>query len=76
MILDYYREKWTIPPYMSPNHIYGPPLISINEIKEFKELLQRAEKYDREHNQANCGIEEKKRQFLNFAKELSIDIDL
>lgn len=45
------------------------------ELEEFRALLERARKYDREHNQPDCDNEEKKRKIKELADSLGVAID-
>ncbi len=63
-----------VPYYPIPEpirQIYPSPA----EIQEFRELLEKARKYDRENNQPDCEMEEKKKLLLEIAKKLGIKID-
>ena len=48
------------------------PPVTDREILEFRELLERARKYDREHNQPDCEMEEKKKKLMELAEQLGI----
>ncbi len=52
-----------------------PQLPSQEEINEFHELLRRARKYDKKHNEPDCEVEEKKEKLRKLAQELGITID-
>lgn len=44
------------------------------DIKEFKILLEKAKKYDEEHNQKECELESKKEKLRKLAEELGVEI--
>ena len=50
------------------------PMPSKDEIDEFRILLDKARKHDKENGEKDCGIEEKKVRFRKLAKELGIDV--
>jgi len=87
--MDHYWDKWrplplpTPPqPVIIPNYPYQyqqpptpmEPLISQAEIEEFRKLLERARLYDKEHNQPECELAEKKERIKKLAKELGVDL--
>lgn len=85
MIEDHYGDKWNKPPYkqvppadltqwpiVSPQPVINPP--TAEEIQEFRELLERAREYDKQHNEPDCNLEEKRQKLLDLAEELGIDI--
>lgn len=74
MIMDHYGDRWNQPPYRPTEFFPNPQPISPEEIKEFRELLERARKYDQEHNQPDCEVAEKRQKLLDLAEELGIDI--
>lgn len=72
MIADHYHEKWqTYLPSYSPLPVRIPTQA---EIDEFHTLLAKARKYDKENNQPDCELEEKKQKLLTLATELGITI--
>ncbi len=75
MIYDHYHDKWK--DYVRPVLPYIPyvPPISPEEVADFRKLLERARQYDREHNQPDCELEEKKQKLRKLAEELGVDID-
>jgi len=85
MIIDHYHHRWgrhlqpnpTIPNVTIPAVNPSPkvPAISAEEIEEFRELLERARAYDREHNQPDCGLEEKRQKIKDLAEELGVEIE-
>ena len=79
MIMDHYIDKWrpltpTMPYRPAPVVINVEPPITDAEIREFRELLERARKYDREHNEPDCEMESKKNAIKELAKVLGIDV--
>ncbi len=84
MIFDHYRERWNPPGYWPvppqtvplPQIIQTEPTISQEEIAEFRRLLERARKYDADHNQPDCEMEEKRAALLAIAKALGVEIEV
>lgn len=82
MIGDYYTDKWrTIPVYV-PTTYTGTYTTSEQELRdlkkevlEMKELLKRALKYDEEHDQPDCQLEDKLEKLRQVAKLVGVDID-
>lgn len=55
---------------------YWPPSIPTQEeIDEFRRLLEKAREYDKEHNEPDCEIEEKREKLRKLAVELGVEID-
>lgn len=78
MIMDHYHDKWKRPkPYTYPNVPAWPsqPIITPEEIAEFKRLLERAREYDKQNNEPDCEMEEKKDRIKKLADELGVKID-
>ena len=76
MVLDHYRERWhplTQRPWIVPG--VPVPQITPEEVAEFRKLLERAREYDRQHNQENCELEEKKALLKEMADRLGVNID-
>ena len=48
------------------------PRITEKEIKEFKELLEKARKWDEEHNEPDCESDDKINALLDLADELGV----
>lgn len=82
MVMDHYFDEWgrriipgtvpvPFPTYPAPLQ----PMVTPEEIAEFRRLLERARKYDIEHNQPDCEIEEKRKKLKDLAKELNVEID-
>lgn len=55
-------------------HVPAPPQISKEEVEEFRQLLERARKYDKERGEPDCELEEKRQELLKLAGELGVDI--
>lgn len=80
MIMDHYGDKWKglkpIDTTTSPFVVtYPEPAITDEEIREFRDLLERARKYDEEHGEPDCELREKKQKILDLAEEYGIEID-
>lgn len=82
MIMDHYWDKWPKPnptphwPQPNPLQPYIPPnLPTAEEIEEFRKLLERARKYDKDNNEPDCELQEKKDRLKKLADELGIKID-
>lgn len=86
MIIDHFNDKWyerwnkNIEPVIVPTPVtpFIPepqPQITQEELKEFKQLLERARKYDQENNQPDCELEEKKTLIKDLAKKLGVEIN-
>lgn len=80
MIAEHYIEKWSPPPqqpFPPLQPVYVPyPQITPEEVEELRKLLERAKKYDREHDEPNCELDEKKKILKELAKEWGIEIEL
>lgn len=86
MIMDHYRERWTLPPYqpLVPWIAFPPqppltplsdPRISDAELADFRKLLERAKKYDADNHEPDCELDEKKQALLKIAEQLGVKID-
>lgn len=75
MVNDFFHDKWQ--PRVPNPFVYPPiePAITSEELKEFRELLERAREYDKKHNQPDCELEEKKKKVLKLAEQLGVKID-
>lgn len=80
MVMDHYNDKWRVAP--SPNFypwvlpgVPAEPKITKEEIEEFRKLLERARQYDKDHNEPDCELAEKRQRLLDLADELGIEID-
>jgi len=76
MVMDHYYEKFqekkSIP---WPPYVYPPqPMITQEEIEEFRKLLERAKEYDKKNNEPDCELEEKRKKVKDLAKELGVEI--
>lgn len=89
MAMDHYRDIWEerkrgLDPFVSPLTPLSPfaptapvrtePAITDEEIREFRKLLERARKYDKEHGEPDCELGEKKDALRALAKQLGVDI--
>lgn len=79
-IFDQYYDRWTAPPFVAPNTGTGgvqftPWLPSTEEIQEFYDLLEKARKWDLEHNEPDCETAEKRQKLQDLAEELGIEIE-
>lgn len=82
MVSDHYLEKWDSRWNMNnPNPFYLNNTISRyefeelkKEVKELKELLIRAKKYDEEHHEHQCETEEKVRLLKEVAKLVGVEL--
>lgn len=88
MIMDHYHDQWykrlnpgpaiTPWPFVFP---VVPPVVpfvmppSQQEIEEFRQLLERARQYDKDHGQPDCELEDKRRKIRELAKELCVDVE-
>ena len=85
MVADHYTRKWDrwIPPRdMIPGHITindGPTKADFEELKkevrDLKELIIAAKKYDEENNQPDCENDEKFDKLRKIADLVGIDLD-
>ena len=88
MIMDHYTERWHH--HQQPVHPFTDGTdgtgqwqqtwpqrempINDEEVLEFRRLLDRARKYDRDNNEPNCEMDEKKQRLLELARELGADV--
>lgn len=85
MVMDHYDETWrrrinrTLPWRDQTNPITviypQPPLVSQEEVDEFRRLLERAREYDRRHAEPDCELDEKRRALKTLAREVGVEID-
>lgn len=76
MVMDHYRDRWEPWQHKPIINVAPPePQISPEEVAEFKRLLERAREYDKQHNQADCELDEKKAALKAIAKALGVNID-
>lgn len=83
MVMDHYGEKWgqwtqigwPYQPNVFPPAVPPEPRISQAEIDEFRSLLERARRYDKEHGEPDCELNAKKMRILALADELGVAID-
>ena len=50
------------------------PLPTQQELDEFRRLLERARKYDKDNGEPDCEMEEKKRRLKLIAEAMGVDI--
>lgn len=74
---EYNRQlyEWYIPADRDPSKMPVPPPPQ-EQIDEFNRLLERARKYDLEHQQKDCEMESKKETLRKLAKQLGITQEL
>jgi hypothetical protein len=88
MVVDHYSDKWSelyTPPYYiaPPGKLLGEVAVITKEefdalkkdVEEMKKLLQRAKKYDEEHNQPDCESEQKLKRLESLCELASIDFE-
>jgi hypothetical protein len=91
MVADHYGDEWqrrwdkwleeqrNNPPPPQPiipvPPLVTPPLVTQEEIDMLERLLEKAKKYDKEHNQPDCEMEEKKELLRKLAEKLGINLD-
>lgn len=77
MVAEHYIHKWSSPPFKLPNVVpipNNPRIPSQEEIDEFYALLERARKYDREHGQEDCELDDKRKALKAIAEEMGVEI--
>lgn len=78
MVMDHYREKWQpLVPDVQPQPLVLPvvvPMISAEDVAEFRKLLERAREYDKRNNEPDCELDEKRKAILDIAKQLGVEI--
>ena len=86
MVIDHYYDEWwrryyppPAMPFVWPNPPTVAPIvmptITPQEVEEFRRLLERAKQYDRDHNQPDCELEEKRNKLKDLAEKLGVKID-
>lgn len=75
MIGDHYSKKWESIPISEFQVSRGEFESLKKEVQEMKELLKKAIRYDEEHNQPECEIEEKIELLRKVASLVGIDLD-
>lgn len=68
-------DSWVITPQLTPQETLKLRQFILNDLPEFKALLERMRQYDIDNDQPDCELEEKKQRILDLAKELEIEID-
>lgn len=79
MVSDHYLEKWdnrwnSVNPYRLDTISRYEFEELKKEVKELKELLIRAKKYDEEHHEHQCETEEKVRLLKEVAKLVGVEL--
>lgn len=77
MIMDHYDDSWRRRIDEHTKWIVVPapqPIVTPEEIAEFKRLLERAREYDKRNNEPDCELEEKRQALKKLAQELGIEI--
>ena len=80
---DRFPHRWTgVAPWVSPNTAMPPPEISRHdfddlrrEVKELKDLLIQAKKFDEETGQPDCEMEEKVDMIKKLADYVGVDME-
>jgi|AGTN01.1.fsa_nt_gi hypothetical protein len=83
MIMDHYQDKWhprlpqpaPVPMPLVPYPVLPVPMITPEEVEEFRRLLERAREYDRKNHEPECELDEKKRAVKDLAEKLGVKID-
>jgi hypothetical protein len=90
MIMDHYGDKWRDRHYRWPESQPDPqdwqtlleqfqpktePRITDEEIREFRQLLDRAREYDKRNSEPDCELDSKKETLKQLAKQLGVEID-
>lgn len=68
-------NSWGITPELTQQEIQKLREFILNDLPEFKALLERMRQYDIDNDQPDCELEEKKQRVLDLAEELGIEID-
>lgn len=58
--------------YLGPQPL--TPAERAKETQQFKDLIERARKYDKDNNEPDCELDEKRKALKKIADELGIDI--
>jgi hypothetical protein len=77
MIMDHFHDKWQpyVPTTFPYTQTYPPvPVISQEEVNEFRRLLERAREYDKRNNEPDCEMEAKRKAIKDIADRLGVDI--
>ncbi len=74
-ILSGSPNSWGFTPELTQQEIQKLREFILNDLPEFKALLERMRQYDIDNDQPNCELEEKKQRVLDLAEELGIEID-
>lgn len=90
MVTEHYIDRWgrMVPYYPAPYYPQPlqpwevPPPVTApltdeekaKELQQFKDLIERAKKYDTEHNEPECELDSKKAALKAIADQLGIEI--
>lgn len=82
-LFDTFHERWNNPtfhdpwsnPSQWPSPALGPTIPTQEEIDEFRDLLEKARQWDRDHGEPDCEMEEKRQKLKDLAEELGVEID-
>lgn len=83
MIMQHFHDKWEplVPhqwvfpvPVPRPMPAPAPPMITPQEVDEFRRLLERAREYDRKNGEPDCELDEKRQALKKLAEQLGVDI--
>lgn len=79
-VFDRYYDRWNpnpLPPFPGTDRTitFTPTFPTAEEIAEFRDLLEKARKWDIEHGEPDCEMEEKRKKLLDLADELGVEID-
>jgi hypothetical protein len=75
MVMDYYADKWQgqlQQPSLVPVLV---PQITQAEVDEFRRLLERARKYDADHNEPDCELDSKRQRVRELAEKLGLKVE-
>jgi hypothetical protein len=87
MIMDHYGDRWNdrLRQWPRPDPVdwqqaleqfqAKEPAITQEEIKEFRQLLDRAREYDKRNSEPDCEMDSKKETLKQLAKQLGVEID-
>lgn len=77
MIMDHKYDEW-MRRYETPIFPTIQPQVELptqEEVDEFRRLLERARQYDREHNQPDCELDEKRQKIRDLAEQLGVNVE-
>ena len=70
-VAEWQQRYWTQPAFYNNPYVLLP---TAEEMREFRDLLQRAREYDKKHNQPDCELAEKRERLKKMADELGVEI--